>query len=112
MTQPGPKNNLGSIYSISGSATLYGKFIRVISKITALICYCFNNKHRSLKELEKSYIFKFTGHSDIEDYVFSWNRYIWKDPDSHSGFIKYMSFHEKMFKGSKLEIEIKEKGDE
>lgn len=107
INQPAPQNNLGSIYAISNGWTLYSYVPRVIAKIYGVILNLFVRDKQTIKNKEKEFLFKILGAKDLMPYVYSWNRYIWKDEKSHLLFWKYHELHKKMFRESKFEIEIK-----
>ena len=106
-TQPGPKDNLGSIYSGNHKKTVYNIVIICLSKILCLVCNLFFLKRGSSRIKQKDIYFSLLGAKDLLPYVRSWNRYIWKDEKSHELFWKYHRIHKKLFNNMDFEIEIK-----
>lgn len=102
-TQPGPKDNLGSIYSGNHQKSVYNYVIIFLSKICTRLVTLFT----SYKVKQKYIYFSLLGAKDLLPYVRSWNRYIWKDEKSHVLFWKYHRLHKKLYKNSTFEIEIK-----
>lgn len=95
-TQPGPLNNLGSIYCSEQEYTIYGRTITILARLLSFI-----NKKNILYNVlllsRKLYLLP---------YVYQWNRYIWKDKQSHEFWLSYVSLHNKIFRYDKFEIEI------
>ena len=107
-TQPGPKDNLGSIYAISGGWSLYSIIPRLISKIYALFISLFIVKDKNkIKQKQRAFLLYLLGAKDVYPYIYGWNRYIWKDEQSHVIFWKYHKVHQLLFKESVFEIEIR-----
>lgn len=104
-TQPGPKDNLGSIYAVSGGWSFYSLFPRAVSKCYAMLLRVFYGGTK--EEAEKKALFSILGAKDLLPYVYGWNRYMWKDEQSHRMFWTFHKLHQKMFKQSEFEIEIK-----
>lgn len=109
VTQPGPNDNLGSIYAVSDGWSLYSVIPRMITAIYGLLIGLTDKDKESLKLRKKAFMFRLLGAKDLLPYVFGWNRYIWKDARSHELFWKFHRLHQKMFKKSVFEIEIKGK---
>lgn len=109
VTQPGSKDNLGSIYAVSDGWSLYSVIPRMITAIYGLLIGLTDKDKESLKLRKKAFMFRLLGAKDLLPYVFGWNRYIWKDARSHELFWKFHRLHQKMFKKSVFEIEIKGK---
>ena len=100
-TQPGPKDNLGSIYSNSTERTIKGKTLHIVAKVISILL-------KPIKRISTTTIMLYmTGHKYLIPYVWWWNRYIWKDEQSHELFWKFHRIHQKVFKKSDFEIEIK-----
>lgn len=106
-TQPGPKDNLGSIYAVSGGWSFYSYLPRAVSKCYALLLRLSGRGRNDVQRAKKSLLFSMLGAKELLPYVYGWNRYIWKDEQSHRLFWKFHKLHQKMFKQSKFEIEIK-----
>ena len=64
-------------------------------------------KNEIVDRKKKEFLFYLLGASDLLPYVYNWNRYIWKDEKAHTLFGKFHLLHQKMFKQSHFEIEIK-----
>lgn len=105
-TQPGPKDNLGSIYKGVPHLTLINMILIGLSKISAYIL-CLFSKNKPIKTIQKEIFFALLGSSDLLPYVHSWNRFIWKDEKSHELFWKYHKIHQRLFSEMSFEIEIK-----
>lgn len=99
-TQPGPANNLGSIFK-KDELTIYGNWIRRIGRYTAKLLRIPENSHSILK-------FKLflLGYFYLEKYLFDMNRFIWKDENAHKAFYKYLKLRKILYKHNELEIEI------
>lgn len=104
-TQPGPANNLGSIFRFQGRPTIYYCIMRLFS-ILYSIMFCGNKE--MAKDKKKEMFFYLIGAKDLLPYVYNWNRFIWRDESSHRMFEKYLRIHQRLFTGNELEIEIKE----
>lgn len=104
-TQPGPKDNLGSIYAVSNGFSRKSWMIR---KMASVLCVLFRLIQRDRASINsKDLILRFYGAKELQPYVYGWNRYIWKDEKSHELFWKFHKIHQKLFNESKFEIEIK-----
>lgn len=106
-TQPGPKDNLGSIYAITNGYSRKGwliqKFVSLVCLPIRLTC-----KDKYSKAKVNAILRIYNAH-ELQSYVYGWNRYIWKDEKSHELFWKFHQIHQKLFNESKFEIEIKGK---
>ena len=100
-TQPGPKDNIGSIYSDSKEWTTKGKVIHIIAKVVGILVKPI--KHISTTKI----ILYMIGCKDLIPYVWGWNRFIWKNEESHELFWKFHQIHKKLFVNNDFEIEIK-----
>lgn len=98
-TQPGPASNLGSIYKNTGKPRFLYYILIIVVRLVSLFC----------KVEKKTFFFKLLGAEDIMPYVYSWNRYIWKDNNAHLKFWKFHKLHKRLFTNSEFEIEIKGK---
>ena len=107
LTQPGPKDNLGSIYAVTEG---YSKGSWLIRKMASLMCLPVRITHKDKYAKAKlSAILKLYNASELVPYVYGWNRYIWKDAEAHELFWQFHKVHQKLFKKSDFEIEIKGK---
>lgn len=107
LTQPGPKDNLGSIYAITEG---YSKSSRLIRMMASLMCLPVRFTHKDKYAKAKlKIILKMYSATELLPYVYGWNRYIWKDAEAHELFWKFHEVHQKLFKKSDFEIEIKGK---
>jgi len=109
-TQPGPNDNLGSIYSSPiERPTIIGYLIIAIAKIYAFLVSVFTNNINNKKDIQKKCIFQILRANNLKQYLFgnNWNRFIWKDERAHEMFWKFHKLHKLMFKDNKFEIEIK-----
>lgn len=104
-TQPGPKDNLGSIYAVSNGFSRKSWLIR---KLASVLCILLRSIQRDKVSINsKDVILRFYNAKELQPYVYGWNRYIWKDEKSHELFWKFHQIHQKLFNESKFEIEIK-----
>lgn len=104
-TQPGPKDNLGSIYTSAINFSLRSWLVRKLASVLCILLRLIRRDKTSTNS--KDIILKFYGVKELQPYVYGWNRYIWKDEKSHDLFWKYHRIHQKLFNESKFEIEIK-----
>ena len=104
-TQPGPQDNLGSIYAVTKGYSQKSWLIRMLASLICLplrlIC---KDKHSKAKV---DAILRMYNAAELQPYVYGWNRYIWKDEKSHELFWKFHKIHQKVFNKSDFEIEIK-----
>lgn len=99
--QPGPKDNLGSIYSDSKKWSVKGIILHTIAKTISSFL-------KPVKQISTTNIILYmTGCKELIPYVWGWNRFIWKDEESHRLFWKYHQIHKKLFVNSDFEIVIK-----
>lgn len=107
-TQPSPKNNLGTTYHQFGEYTTFGY---IISRFGGLYCvilkllginYMERNKRRDNFEISLA------GGRDVIPYLFNRGRFIWKDDNADTKFIKYQKIIHRIYKNPQLEIEIYE----
>lgn len=108
MTQPGPKNNLGSIFRNSGRMTILHFFVAAIVKMYGFFLFIRTKNAECVKIKKKHLFFKLIGAEDLLPYVYEWNRFIWKDSQAHILFWKYVRTHHRLFTRSDFEIEIKQ----
>lgn len=107
-TQPAPNNNLGSIFVSSSNLTFYGFCVKVIVGIYSCVLALLIDK-QELPRKKKLFELWMLNALDLEKYIHSWNRYIWSDEYSHQYFSKYVKVHNKIFRKTDFEIEIKGK---
>lgn len=98
--QPGPSNNLGTTIICTNKCTLYGLFICFISKIL----YLFISQFANIKKTD--IIMILMGASSLNTYLFGLNRYMWMDENAHKSFDLYVRTIKRLYKKSKLEIEV------
>lgn len=108
-TQPGFKDNLGSIYGVSGGWSYFSILPRLLTNLYTKVFLSSVKDIKERKRKKMAFLFHIIGGDDVFPYVYAWNRYIWKDIQSHELFWKYHKLHKKMFKKSLFEIEIKGK---
>lgn len=108
-TQPGPKDNLGSIYAVSNIFSRKSWIIRKFASVLCLFLRLIQKDKASVNRTHKKIILRLYGAKELQPYVYGWNRYIWKDEKSHDLFWKFHKIHQKLFTESKFEIEIKGK---
>lgn len=106
-TQPGPKDNLGSIFANSGSHRFRYRLAYLLIKPVQLINLFLYSDKEKRKKMNRIVLFDLMGANSLEPYVYSWNRFIWKDDKSHDKFWDYVECHKKLFTSSEFEIEIK-----
>lgn len=100
MTQPGPVNNLGSIFKNS-TPTRYGNWIRRIGKYSAKFLRLPENDHKILKLK-----LLLCGYPALAKYLFDLNRFIWTDDNAHKAFDDYLNLRNKLYKHNDFEIEV------
>ena len=106
-TQPGPKDNLGSIYYNSGGWTRLSIIPRGIVSVYGVLLKIAGQGKEQITENKKRAFLTILGGRKVIPYFHGWNRYIWSDEQSHEQFWKYHRLHQLMFKNSTFEIEIK-----
>lgn len=106
-TQPGPKDNLGSIYYNSEGWSMFSILPRGIVAIYGILLKIAGLCKDNIKEKKKRALLVVLGGKRVIPYFYGWNRYIWSDEQSHKLFWKYHRLHQLMFKNSTFEIEIK-----
>ena len=99
--QPGPKDNIGSIYSNTQKWTVRGMIFYIVAKAISILL-------RPIKHIDTIQIILYMmGCEILIPYVWGWNRFIWKDAESHELFWKFHHIHTKLFVNSDFEIIIK-----
>ena len=106
-TQPEAKNSLGSIFVGSHKPTILNWSLSAITKIYGLFLNLIGKSPNEVAKRKKHLFFTFLGACDVEPYIPYWNWYQWKDERSHELFWKYYKLHQRLFKSSDFEIEIK-----
>lgn len=107
VSQPSPKDNLGSIYASKQIKTPIGFIVLGIAKFFGLI-YGLTGKHKKqIKDKQKEIVLSLLQAKDLVPYVYGWNRYIWKDELAHTLFWKFDKIHRLLYQSSEFEIEIK-----
>lgn len=99
-TQPGPTNNLGSIFK-KDELTTKGKWICRICRFAAKILHMSEHDHFILKLK-----LLLAGYPHLEKYLFDTNRFMWVDNNSRNAFNVYLQFRKVMYKYNEFEIEI------
>lgn len=106
-TQPPAQNNLGSIYRNSSSMTLLGYLVKVAVYLYEMFERARGGKNEDLAVKKKAFMLSLIGAKELAPYMYSWNRFIWKDAKAHELFWVFHKKHQQMFKNSEFEIEIK-----
>lgn len=110
VSQPSPKDNLGSIYINAKKKTLIGYIVNGIAKGLALL-YGFTGKNKKqIRDKQKEIVLSLLQARDLLPYVYGWNRYIWKDELAHKLFWKFDKIHKLIYKSNEFEIEIMRRG--
>lgn len=107
LTQPGPKDNLGSIYAMTEGYSRRSWLIRMLANLICLPVRLTSKDLSVLKKAKIDAILRMYNARELKPYVYGWNRYIWKDKNSHELFWKFHKIHQKVFNNSNFEIEIK-----
>ena len=108
-TQPPANDNLGSIYLNKHELTPTGIVLKGCAKIIATLYGLTGQSRNKIKKKQREIMLALAGGKELIPYVYSWNRFIWKDERSHELFWKFHHIHKKLFKESNFEIEIKGK---
>lgn len=106
-TQPPAQNNLGSIYRSSSSMTILGYLLKGVVGVYGFFVQSLGVHGDELARKKKYLTLSLIGARDLIPYVYSWNRFIWKDDNAHHLFWKFHRKHQLLFKNSDFEIEIK-----
>ena len=107
VSQPSPKDNLGSVYASKRKKTPVGFIVNGIAKSVALLYGLTGKKKRQIEDKQKEIVLSLLQARDLVPYVYGWNRYIWKDELAHTLFWKFDRIHRLLYKDSEFEIEIK-----
>ena len=108
VSQPGPKDNLGSIYFSSSEMTIYSFIPRILSNLYGIMLKLFS-RDDDIKRRKLNVMLYILGAKELIPYVYGWNRYLWKDEKSHALFWEFHKLHKRLFKESNFEIEIRGK---
>ena len=106
-TQPPAQNNLGSIYCSSSRMTVLGYLLKGLVHVYGLFERMRGVEKKDIANRRKSFMLSLIGAKDLMPYMYSWNRFIWKDAKAHELFWKFHRKHQLMFKNSDFEIIIK-----
>ncbi len=107
VTQPSPKDNLGSIYASKQEKTLVGFIVTGIARFFGLFYGLTGKNKKQVRDKQKEVVLSLLQARDLLPYVYGWNRYIWKDELAHTLFWKFDKIHRLLYKDNKFEIEIK-----
>ena len=105
-TQPGPLNNLGSTYHSLGERTLFGKCLWMVSGIYSRCLKMFGEDSFSRGKKKSELEFLLAGGKQVLPYLWSINRFIWKDKRADMVFLQYQKVLRRIYVDPKLEIEI------
>jgi len=108
-TQPPAQNNLGSIYRNSSHMSMIGYVVKGLAHLYELFERLQGIKDDELSDRKKSFMLSLIGAKDLAPYMYSWNRFIWKDAKAHELFWIFHQKHQLIFKNSDFEIIIKGK---
>lgn len=109
VTQPSPKDNLGSIYASKQTKTPIGFIVLGIAKVIGLLYGITGKNKKQIRDKQKEIVLTLLQARDLLPYVYGWNRYIWKDELAHTLFWKFDKIHRLLYKYNEFEIEIKRK---
>ena len=109
VTQPSPKDNLGSIYASKHTKTPIGYIVLGIAKFFGLIYGLTGKNFKQVRDKQKEIVLTLLQARELLPYVYGWNRYIWKDELAHTLFWKFDKIHRLLYKDNEFEIEIKRK---
>ena len=105
-TQPGPRNNLGSTYHSLGERTLFGKCLWMMSGIYSRCLKMFGEDSFSRGKKKSELEFLLAGGRQVLPYLWSIDRFIWKDKRADIVFLQYQKVLRRIYIDPKLEIEI------
>lgn len=109
VSQPSPKDNLGSIYACMRNKTPIGVIVLGLAKFFGLLYGLTGKNQKQVREKQKNIALSMMRARDLVPYVYDWNRYMWKDELAHTLFWKYDRIHRLLYKDNDFEIEIKRK---
>lgn len=100
--QPGGARNLGTTSLLSiAEPTLRGKLLRAMAKVLAFIL-----KPNDTTYFKTRFIMKALGKSNLTEYLFGLNRYMWRDAKAHENFEAYVEAINQLYVKPRLEIEV------
>ena len=97
-TQPGPQNNIGSVF-MSGKRTFSYKLLQKV-----IHTYLRVTKQPLSKSLPLS--LWLLGYKHLIPYLYDMNRFMWLDEKAQEVFEDYIILYKKLYKGAELEINI------
>lgn len=107
VSQPSPKDNLGSIYANAKKKTPVGYIVNGIAKGLAFLYGLTGKNKKQTRDKQKEIVLSLLHARELVPYVYGWNRYIWKDELAHTLFWKFHKIHKLLYKNNEFEIEIK-----
>lgn len=100
--QPGAARNLGTTSLLSiAKPTLKGKLLRGIATVGAFVL-----KPNDKAGFKTRFIMKALGKSELSQYLFGLNRYMWMDAKAHENFEVYVEAINQLYVKPRLEIEV------
>ena len=100
--QPGAARNLGTTSLLSiAKPTLKGKLLRGIATVGAFVL-----KPNDKAGFKTRFIMKALGQSELSQYLFGLNRYMWMDAKAHENFEVYVEAINQLYVKPRLEIEV------
>ena len=100
--QPGAARNLGTTSLLSiAKPTLKGKLLRGIATVGAFVL-----KPNDKAGFKTRIIMKALGKSELSQYLFGLNRYMWMDAKAHENFEVYVEAINQLYVKPRLEIEV------
>lgn len=107
-TQPGPKNNLGSVFKYKKDLTVKGKIIIGISALLAKLRHPSIPSSKLFKEKTVIACWLLNKKNISEFLPYGFNRYVWSSCSAHDLFDLYIKTYKEIYKNADLEIEIKQ----
>lgn len=98
-TQPGPAQNLGSVFGYMGKATLKYKFLRKAIKLKYILLH---HRKASEDDIVKTTLKIF--HKSYLCHYIEKTRWIWKDDKAYGLFDEYVEFMKKLYPSLTIEI--------
>lgn len=106
-TQPGPNNNLGSVFCGCDNLTIKGVVIKAVSAVFANLMHP-KVKSEDLYREKTEIACKLMNRKELAKFLpYGFNRYIWNTPEAHRLFDSYVDALGSIYKNPKLEIEIR-----
>lgn len=106
-TQPSPKCNLGTTYCDFGERTTLGLVIGKLGGLYVRLLKLLMLSESKRNKLRWHFEFSLAGGKSVIPYLFSPERFIWKDERAHEVFIKYQALLNRLYRNPKMEIEIR-----